>query len=197
MLVQPKAYRSLSSHLRQFPAYTIWHASVYLIYSKWNTFSPLNSFENVQLRNNLCPQLFCSNNSHWHLLWEFVLNTFSKPKYYLSPRENGSGKQGSTGEEGKEEDKRVEGPQTEIVALTESPLRLVLGTPGGNRHTSLPMFTSPSLLFTLLVQLPQFIPHSSHPHNFQCFSFFLPMTVLKPSSIVLVMIFSNTLPVIN
>lgn len=38
---------------------------------------------------------------------------FSKPKYYLSLRENGSGKVGSTGEERKEEDKRVEGPQTD------------------------------------------------------------------------------------
>lgn len=54
------------------------------MYAKWNTLPP-NGFANVQLRNNLCPQLFCSSNSHWHLLWEFVLgDVFSKPKYYLS-----------------------------------------------------------------------------------------------------------------
>lgn len=69
--------------VRWFPAW-IWYALVYSMYAKWNTFPP-NSFENVQLRNNLCPQLFCSSNSHWHLLWEFVLGAvFSKPKYYLS-----------------------------------------------------------------------------------------------------------------
>lgn len=38
------------------------------------THFPPNGLQNVRLRNNLCPQLFCSNNSHWHLLREFVLH---------------------------------------------------------------------------------------------------------------------------
>lgn len=45
------------------------------------------------------------------------------------------------GKKGKEEDKKVQDPQTEIVGLKKSPLNLVLGTPGEHCPTSLSMFT--------------------------------------------------------
>ena len=56
------------------------------------------------------------------------------------------------------------------------------------------MFMSPSVfLFILLKHNPQLIP-DFHTHNLV---FFLPMTLLKTSLVVLSTIFSNTLPIMN
>lgn len=64
---------------------------------------PPNSFQNVQLRNNLCLQLFCSNNSHWHLLWEFVPNVSQNPNTTCFSGRMERAELHSTREEGKKE----------------------------------------------------------------------------------------------
>ena len=101
------------------------------------------------------------------------------------------------GKEGRREIRRLRAPNQTNSSTEKIPAKqsnLVLDAPGGNCHISLPMFMSPSVfLFILLIQNPRLIP-DSYTYNL---GFFLPMTLLKTSLVVLSTIFSNTLPIMN